>query len=155
MWLRDSLIPRPSYLHLSFVVALSLVWLLSQPPRGVAAAPVLSIVPITWNVLGLDSNDVSSGPDTFPVGARLCNTGDAPATSIASSFVWDSTNALLNLTGPSTLAQSLLGVGACTDLYYNVVVSRSSSAYDTTRRYHITATASGIGTVSTSTPREL
>jgi len=35
------------------------------------AAPVLTIAPITWNVVGLDSNDVTTGPENFPVGARV------------------------------------------------------------------------------------
>ena len=29
----------------------------------------------TWNVIGLDSNNVNVGPNRFPVGARVCNTG--------------------------------------------------------------------------------
>ena len=42
-----------------------------------AAAASLTIEPITWNVIGLDSNDVTSGPNQFLVGARICNTGAA------------------------------------------------------------------------------
>src|SRR5688572_17853481 len=90
------------------------------------AAPVLTIAPITWNVIGLDSNNVSVGPDTFPVGARVCNTGDATATNVASSFVWDSANSLINLSGAGTLSAASLSAGACTDFYYSVVVTRNS-----------------------------
>ncbi|MBI3536691.1 MAG: hypothetical protein HY070_03890, partial [Chloroflexi bacterium] len=129
--------------------------LLLQPAARVAAAPVLTITPITWNVIGLDSNNVAVGPDTFMVGARVCNTGDATASSVVSNFIFDSANAFINLNGASTLSLASLAAGACTDFYYNIVVTRNSSAYDTTRGYHITATATGLGTVSTPTPREL
>jgi hypothetical protein len=39
--------------------------------------------------------------------------------------------------------------------YYPVVVTRNAAAYTTARRYRITASADGTGTVSTPTPREL
>jgi hypothetical protein len=52
----------------------------------------LTITPITWNVIGLDSNKTSTGPDTFLVGARVANTGDATATNVVTNLVWDSTN---------------------------------------------------------------
>src|SRR5687767_14370757 len=48
--------------------ALALVAIPSTPAQ---AAPVLTITPLTWNVIGLDSNRPATGPDTFPVGARV------------------------------------------------------------------------------------
>ena len=63
-------------------------WLAGDPtslPANVAsAAPAgasLSITPISWGVVGLDSNDVTDGPDTYMIGARVCNTGDTPTTT--------------------------------------------------------------------------
>ena len=47
-------------------------------PISAQAAATLTVTPITWNVIGLDSNDVNVGPNHFPVGARVCNTGDDP-----------------------------------------------------------------------------
>lgn len=123
----------------------------------VSAAPVLTIAPITWGVLGLDSNNVTVGPNVFPVGARVCNTGSTVATNVSSAFVWDTANALIDLRAGSnaSLTKASLAAGACTDMYYEVALTRSSAAYDTTRRYHITATADTLGTVSTPTPREV
>src|SRR5687768_16307373 len=125
--------------------------------REVFAAPSLAITPITWGVVGLDSNQVTDGPNVFPVGARVCNTGDAAASNVQSAFVWDSTNSLLNIRAGSSsfLNQATLAAGACTDFYYEIEVTRSSSAYDTARRFHITAMADGLAAVSTPTPREL
>jgi hypothetical protein len=117
--------------------------------------PELAITPITWNVIGLDSNDVSVGPDTFIAGARVHNIGDATATNVVSNFVWDSDNPYLNLTGPSTFSILSLAPGERVDLYYNVVVTRTTAAYNTARRYHITATADGLATITTPVPREL
>ena len=50
-----------------------LIGLFSGPIRSVKAAAELTINPITWNVIGLDSNNVSVGPNNFPVGVRACN----------------------------------------------------------------------------------
>jgi uncharacterized repeat protein (TIGR01451 family) len=139
-------------------IAVAVVLLFSQTPAFAAAS--LSIAPLTWNIIGLDSNNVNVGPNHFPVGARVCNTGDAPATNVTSTFVWDSANAFINLR-PGTLTDfsgspvPSLAPGICHDFYYEVEVTRNASAYDTTRRYHITATADTLGTVSTPTPREL
>ena len=126
------------------------------------AAASLSIAPITWNVIGLDSNNVNVGPNHFPIAARVCNTGDAPATNVTSTFVWDSANPLVNLR-PGTLtgftaanAVASLAPASCRDLYYEVEVTRNPAAYDTVRRFHITASADApVVTVSTPTPREL
>jgi len=40
------------------------------PAAPAQAQPELTIQPLTWNVVGLDSNDANAGPNNFPVGAR-------------------------------------------------------------------------------------
>ena len=117
----------------------------------------VTIEPVSWNVVGLDSNNPQAGPAEFPVGARVCNTGGAAVTNIAISFLWDSTNININLKDStrSTLTTSSLAAGACVTYYFDVVVTRSNAAYNTARRFHITASGDGIASVSTPTPREL
>ena len=115
----------------------------------------LTVAPTSWNVVGLDSNNTSGGPDTFQIGARVCNTGGTAVTNIVGDFIWDSTNIYLNLSGASTLNVSSLAAGTCTDLYYQLTVTRTSLAYNATRRYHIAVSATGISTITTPTPREL
>src|SRR5688572_21183620 len=73
--------------------------LLIAQPATVRAAAQLTIEPITWNIIGLDSNTPATGPSSFPVGARVCNTGDATATNLVSNFVWDSVNTYLSVDG--------------------------------------------------------
>lgn len=119
-----------------------------------AAAAALTIETITWDVVGLDSNDVTTGPNTYPVGVRVCATGGA-VSDITVAFTWDSFNPYLNLFGPSVLSIASLADGACADRYFFVVVTRDAAAYDTTRAYHVTASAAGVPTVSTATPRQL
>jgi uncharacterized repeat protein (TIGR01451 family) len=119
-------------------------------------AAQITITPVSWNVIGLDSNNVSDGPNVFPVGARICNSSGSALTNVTASFLWDSSNIYINLeTGsPTTLTYSTIAAGACNDAYFNVSVTRTASAYNATRRFHITA-VSGASTVSTPTPREI
>jgi hypothetical protein len=151
--------PASNNLKIIFMLAILLLGLVF--PIYAQAAANLTAAPLTWNVIGLDSNDVTVGPQNFPVGARVCNTGDAAATNVTSAFVWDTTDFYINLrpgslsifTGADAIAS--LAAGSCTDFYYEVQVTSNDEAYDHTARYHITATADGLGISSTPSPREL
>ncbi|TMH23704.1 MAG: DUF11 domain-containing protein, partial [Betaproteobacteria bacterium] len=95
-----------------------------------------------------------SGPKDFPVGARVCS--NVATTNVAVNWTWDSANANVNLRpgSLSTITLPSIGVGACADAYFEIEVNQVVAAYDTMRRYHITAT-DGSGTVSSPTPREV
>ncbi len=122
---------------------------------SISAQAAVTLTPTSWNVVGIDSNNPSSGPDTFQIGARLCNTGGTAVTNIVGTFFWDSSNAFINLSGSNPVNIASLNGGACTDIYFPVTVTRSSSAYNATRRYHITVTGTGFSSLSTPTPREI
>jgi uncharacterized repeat protein (TIGR01451 family) len=135
--------------------------LISHASEPVAAGTAsLSITPISWNVVGLDSNSPSTGPNRFPVGARVCNTGTAPSGTITANFVWDSSNSYIFLRAGSlaTVQFGTLAAGTCADAYFEAEVDKNagSAPYNTTRRYHIVATDAFSG-ASASTPagREL
>jgi uncharacterized repeat protein (TIGR01451 family) len=119
-----------------------------------SAQAALTVTPLTWNVIGLDSNNPTSGPRFFPVGARVCS--DVATTNVAASFVFDSANANVNLRpgSLSTINIPSIGAGNCADAYFEIDVAQVPAAYDTTRRYHISATDFS-GTASTPAPREL
>jgi LPXTG-site transpeptidase (sortase) family protein len=129
-----------------------------QPQSSAYALTTLTVEPLTWNVIGLDSNNVSVGPNHFPIGARVCNSGVEAATNVTAAFVWDSADPYIALR-PGTLSSMNLGTlnaGACADAYFEVEITRNSSAYDHTRDYHISVTAGNIsGAISTPTPREV
>ncbi len=115
----------------------------------------ITVTPVTWNVVGLDSNNTSTGPDTFQIGARVRNTGATAITNVTGNFIWDSTNAYVNLSGPSTINVGTLAAGASLDIYFSVVITRTSAAYDTKRQYHINVSADNTAAVSTPTGREV
>lgn len=147
------------FLRTGTLLTLIIVFLTSlfRPQFAASAAAVLTVTPITWNVIGLDSNNVNVGPNHFPIGARVCNTGDTASTNVTANFVWDSANALIN-NRPGTLTTisvASLAPTACTDVYFEVQVTRNAAAYDTTRNYHISVTADGGLSASTPTPRAL
>ena len=139
----------------SFIIRAS-VLLLFLGVLGVQSAyAALTVTPTSWNVVGLDSNNTSTGPDTYQIGVRVCNTGGTAVTNIVGDFIWDSGNAYININGPTTLNVSSLAGGACVDLYYSVTVTRTSLAYNTSRRYHVAVSATGVSTITTPTPREI
>jgi uncharacterized repeat protein (TIGR01451 family) len=152
-------IPRPiAFLTTGLILAAAAVVGPSVPQAN--AAPVaLTVTPLTWNVIGLDSNTPATGPNRFPVGARVCNAvGADPAGNVSVDFVWDSANAYVNLRPGSlgTVSLGLVASGSCADAYFEVEVTKAAAAFDTARGYHVTATDSGSGaTASTPQPREL
>jgi uncharacterized repeat protein (TIGR01451 family) len=143
---------------------LALLWILWSGPLSGSAQPVLTITPITWNIIGLDSNNVNVGPNHFPIGARVCNVGDATATNVKSSFSFESGDPYtgdpyVNLRPGTAQAYTSDGINlaptVCTDFYYEVEVARDANAYNQTREYYITATAD-LGLIATTArPREL
>ncbi len=122
-----------------------------------ASAPAwsaLTATPLTWNIVGLDSNTPTTGPQFFPVGARICST--VATVNVQVDFVWDSANPNVNLRAGS-LGQVIfpsIAAGDCADAYFEVEVTRVPAAFDTARSYHILATDFS-GAASTPTPREL
>jgi uncharacterized repeat protein (TIGR01451 family) len=138
---------------------LSIIFGLVLPICKQAAADVTSVTPLTWNVIGMDSNSPSTGPFRFPVGARVCS--DA-AGSVPVIFTWaaggtesDDTNIYLRAGSLGTPGHPLnltFSAPGCLDAYFEVEVNKTAvpAPYDKTRRYYITA-----GGVSTPEPREL
>lgn len=103
-----------------------------------------SITPITWNVVGLDSNNVATGPNVFPIGARICNNTASATTGTTwqAKFNWVTTSSYITLTSPSTLSVPSLAPGACQDVFHEVTVSRDAGAYDQKAQYNIEVTNS-------------
>ncbi len=138
---------------------LGLVAGIAQPQSVVQGAAALTVTPITWNVVGLDSNNVNVGPNHFPVGARVCNTGDAAATNVKSAFNWTSANGAINIRPGSLTGYTADGINLnptqCHDFYYEIEITRNASSYDQTRRFTISATADGGISGLSPTPREI
>ncbi|HSY48764.1 MAG TPA: DUF11 domain-containing protein [Thermoanaerobaculia bacterium] len=110
--------------------------------------------PISWNTVGLDSNSPTSGPRFFPLGTRVCSS--VATTNVSVTHAWDTANANINLRAgaPITITIPSIGAGQCVDAFFEVDVTQTAAAFDTTRRFHVTATDVS-GTITTPTPREL
>jgi LPXTG-site transpeptidase (sortase) family protein len=111
-----------------------------------AAVPDLEIIPITWNVIGLDADDVTRGPNTFYVGARICNNGDAATINLAVGFFWGTPSPYINLANPekNEFLFPLLAINSCTDVYFPIVVTRDTNAYDSSASFYLAATADNM-----------
>lgn len=133
----------------------------------------LTITPITWNVIGLDSNSAATGPYQFPVAARVCAVGSASNGPVTASFEFIPFTPLpsgsangdtscgggpcITLRGGtlSSLNLGSLAAGQCADAYFEVEVQRVNAAYGTARRYVVRADDSDPGSITTPQPREL
>ena len=136
-----------------FTVARLGVFVLALLAPSLADA-ALTVSPITFNVVGLDSNSPVSGPKSFPVGARVCSS--VAITSVTASWVWDSANPNINLRAGSlsSIVFPAIAAGACADAYFEVEINQIAAAFDTARRYHIVAT-DGSASGSSPIPREI
>ena len=159
-------VTRPSFLH-SIVRCLCVVALFFA---GGVSAQSLSITPLTWGVIGLDSNNTAIGPDTFPVGARICNVGAADAANVTANITFSTGNAAaINLVGASSISFGTLTFGPpppsqytisnipanCADAYYNVQITRTALSYNQTRQFVITASSSNAASIASPSPREV
>src|ERR1041385_7337921 len=166
----DLLSEERMHRHFTMVLRLGLltailVSLVFQP-TFIAHAAGFSVDPITWNIVGLDSNNPSVGPKDFPVGVRVCNNTGAIASNVSAAFVWDTggtaatTDVYTRSGTATTLSVTSLGAGACTDFYYELEVRNNTTPaapYTLTRRYHVdvTSTETGATKYSSPTPREI
>ena len=141
------------------LVFAGLVTIAVRPQFDAAAAAAMTITPLTWNIVGLDSNNVNVGPNHFPVGARVCNTSTAgeTLTGVSSSFALAGTNPYIDYRPGTNISYSgyTLTTGACVDFYYEIEVTRNAAAYNTTEQYTITADSDQTSQISTPTPREV
>ncbi len=121
----------------------------------------LSVTPITWDVVGLDSNrPLTSGPELFPVGAEVCAVGGPSAGPVTVDFIWTDGNGgadpYINSRPGSltTLTFAALAADECIDAYFELQLTRSASAFGNSREYSIEAT-DGADTVTTPRPRQI
>jgi uncharacterized repeat protein (TIGR01451 family) len=118
-----------------------------------ASPPTLCIDPISWNVIGLDSNKAlppnNDGPDTFMVGARACNYGATTLTNVVATYnTVGVVNPYINLADNSTISIAELKPGRCEDFYFNGQITRVNAAYFTSQGYTVTVTSGALSAVT-------
>ena len=148
---------RCSYPHcgrrllLLLLVAFAATLVIGAPAANAAAGP-LTISRITWNVVGLDSNSAGSGPNTYQVGSKVCNTGSSTATNATVTWYWGASGVTTgsissnSFNGPaesSTISVGSLAGGACQQVYFTVTVHPASGAFNNNADYWVQATADG------------
>lgn len=106
----------------------------AAPPMPGGGTP-LAVEPLTWDVVGLDSNrPLTDGPDTFPVGARVCNPSGSAVADVATELVLDpSADAAFALAAgdPAVVDLGDLDAGACADAYHLVTIDRAAARFPT------------------------
>lgn len=115
--------------------------------------PTLCIDPISWNVIGLDSNKAvapnNDGPDTFMVGARACNKGATTLTNVVATYnTVGAVNPRINLADNSTLSIAEIRPDRCEDFYFNGQITRANASYFTSQGYTVTATSGALSAVT-------
>lgn len=117
-----------------------------------AGAVGLTVARVGWNVVGLDSNDVTSGPNQYPQEIEVCNTStDTAATGVTATWNWTSANALIALDGSATKTIGDIAANSCVSTWWTVTVARDVLAYDTSRNYSVDVVDSGAATATTGT----
>lgn len=121
-------------------IAIVLAGVVLQPHSAFAAD--ISVTPITWDIIGLDSNDPQTGPNQFPVGVRVCNnSATEDATDVIATFNWTEPDPhpSINLRAGTDDILQLGSVPAseCVDAYYEAEVVRDPASFDTMRNYFV------------------
>ncbi|TFC75851.1 hypothetical protein E3T23_15040, partial [Cryobacterium cheniae] len=145
----------PVKFRVGAIVALSAIVLAMCASPASAATNSLTITPTEWNVVGLDSNSVTSGPNQFSVGAKVCNVTGAAVTGVDVSWNWTTANTYINLDSTATKNLPSIAANSCTKLWWTVEITRNAAAYNGKRGFTISAAAAGVTTVSTPTTREI
>ncbi len=139
----------------ALLMPIALAGALFTAAPAVAATDSLTITPIEWNVVGLDSNNVSVGPNQYSVGAQVCNITGVALTNVTVAWAWSTTNTYINIDGALSKTIANLAANTCTKRWWTVEITRNSAAYDTTRGFTVTASATDVNSVSTPTAREI
>ncbi|RPI86904.1 MAG: sortase [Chloroflexi bacterium] len=137
------------------VMALLSTWLAFKPSFLASAQPVLTIEPITWNIVSLDSEDPDSGPNEYPIGFRVCNAIGADSANnleVTMSPVVGQTDTDINVTSPTTQLLANLPANTCHDFYYDVTINRAAGALDATKLFMVTAESDDGTSVSVDFP---
>ncbi|MFL6247614.1 MAG: C25 family cysteine peptidase, partial [Thermoanaerobaculia bacterium] len=118
-----------------------------------ASPPTLCIDPISWNIIGLDSNKpfppTSDGPDTFMVGARTCNKGATTLTNVVATYnTVGAVNPYINLADNSIISVAEIRPSRCEDFYFNGQITRVNAAFFTSQGYTVTATSGALSAVT-------
>ncbi|MCR4429312.1 MAG: hypothetical protein NUV68_08285 [Caldiserica bacterium] len=128
--------------YLSFFLCFFLVifgFFNPQSPFPVKASTTLSLEKGNWDVVGLDSNNVSVGPAQALVLIRVKNTGTETANGVTATLNWTSSNSFINLNPNDSYSKALgdIAPGETANAFFLIDITRDSGAYNTSRNYKV------------------
>jgi uncharacterized repeat protein (TIGR01451 family) len=117
----------------------------------VKALTTLSLTKGYWDIIGLDSNKPEvEGPYQFLIQIHIKNTGSEDATNVQAVFSWTSSNSYINLHPHESTTKIIdsIPAGQTKDVFYLVVVTRTSSAFFNSRSYSVTVSGTNISSIT-------
>ena len=130
------------------IVVISLLVLSLSAMITPTSSGTLTLTKGSWDVIGLDHNNVTDGPNQYVIQIHITNSAGTTAHSVTGTLTWTSTNTYINLAPNEVTTKSLgdIASGATVDLFYLIEITRDSSAYSTTRDYSISISGTDTGT---------
>src|SRR3954471_13726128 len=94
------------------VAGLRAVWclLVAMLLAPFSAHAALTVTPLTWNVVGLDSNSPTTGPKNFPIGARVCS--NIATSNVTANRVFDTAHRSVYLRAGSLASLNFAAIGS-------------------------------------------
>jgi len=135
---------RPLTRFLLISAAITAALFLSAASIQAAAVLTIDPAPVTWNTVGLDSNNQTVGPQDYPVGIRVLNTGTTDSGPVSAAFQFTSANANINLLDQASVTTTTIPANDYIDFYFTVRLNRTAAVFDTSRAYQITVTGGDI-----------
>lgn len=113
----------------------------------------LTLTKGSWDTIGLDSNNVNQGPNKYLIQVRVTNNALTTANNVTANLTWTTSNTYINLAPGETPVKNLgnIPAGATVDVFYLIEITRTSSAYLTSRNYTVTVAGTNTGTPDTIT----
>lgn len=134
------------------LLALFVVLVGLQQSSPAFAATTLTAEIVSWQIIGLDSNDPTGGtPELFLVQAQVTNTGAEPATDAFATISLTSPPCgsvdCVTLVSASTDQLGTIAPGETVDAFWTVRVAKTPLAFGTVTQVEVTAGASNAPTV--------
>lgn len=130
------------------------LWML-LPSAPALAQPALSAEIVSWQIVGLDSNDpTGSAPELFLIQAQVTNTGTAPATGSNAVLTLGSLSPnpcapadCISLASSPTDSLGTIGPGGTADAFWTVRVAKTAAAIGTSTPITVTVSANNAPSV--------
>ncbi len=111
----------------------------------------LNLTKGSWDIIGLDRNDVNTGPNQYLIQIRVRNDALTTANNVTANLTFTTANPYINLAPDETAVKYLGDIppGATVDVFYLVEITRTPLAHLTSRNYTVTVGGTNTGSADT------